>query len=151
MTLEIITTLRSLNEDKLAEQLENIVRDYYYINTQEGGSLVSIKPPELPLEEDISDPILNASPGGPKLQTRPNLPKIETHIEIRGTLSGSSEEQEYDESSTQVRSTTPQGPSVLQSGTPSQGSTQIKGSYSSGSSPSSPVKKRTIELMGSDY
>ncbi len=148
MVLDTITTLRGMNEDKLAEQLENVVRDFYYMPGEEGGSLVSIKPPEAP-QEEIPEALLENS-HGPQMQ-RPRTPSFETRIEIRGSVSGPSETESL-EPSVQARSTAPSSPSVLQSGPASKGSTQIKGSYvDRPSQPSSSVKKRTIEIMGSDY
>jgi lipoprotein NlpI len=64
MVLDIITKLRSLNEEKLAEELENMVRDYYYIQGEEGGSLVKIEPPPEVLDEPAfkGPPVTQAAP-----------------------------------------------------------------------------------------
>lgn len=45
MTLDVITQLRELKEENLAEQLENMVRKSYYVPGQDNGPLVEIKPP----------------------------------------------------------------------------------------------------------
>ncbi|HOW36413.1 MAG TPA: tetratricopeptide repeat protein [Candidatus Omnitrophota bacterium] len=45
MTLDVITQLRELREENLAEQLENMVRKSYYVAGEDNGPLVEIKPP----------------------------------------------------------------------------------------------------------
>ncbi len=82
MVLEMITTLRGLNQNKLAEQLENMVRDYNYVSNEKGGSLVKIEPPP---EEKKKSPVQGKIP----VETPPTSKGLggqTTRVKMRGKM-----------------------------------------------------------------
>ena len=141
MVLEVITALRGINEEKLAEQLENILRDYYYVPEEGGGSLVKIKPPQedkesLPLERRIPQEGKEAihDLGGyiTRVRMRGKFVNLDEKNQGNASLQGSTFSSKTQSSATRTNSSiiTAQPPSLSSSGS----STQIK---------------RTIEIQGS--
>ena len=95
MVLDMITTLRGLKEDKLAEQLENMVRDYHYIPNETGGALLKIKPPEggTELQAPANAPSKTAQDQGKivpaptsQVKTKPEPPAQPGTIQIQRTI-----------------------------------------------------------------
>lgn len=104
LVLDMITSLREAKEDKLAEQLENMVRDYYYVPGETGGSLVNIPPPPEIIREIPSQP--KANPQQPAEQEPAGFT---TKVRMKGTMYSVSEaEQKQKQSTVTVRPTSSQ-------------------------------------------
>lgn len=84
LVLEIITSLREMNQDKLAEQLENMIRDYYYIPSESGGSLVKIEPPPETTGEPVAPAESTISQKGEP--AKQDLSSFMTRVRMKGSF-----------------------------------------------------------------
>ena len=135
MVLEMITMLRGAGEEKYAEQLENIVRDYQYAPSEAGGALIKIEPPPAG-EEDIQPP--SQIPQGSH-----DLGGQVMRVQMKGNLV------DLDDVGKDEAKTPNTSPIPAPKNTPSvQKSSSSSGQEGGGSSSSG---RRTIEILNSGY
>lgn|GEM_PF-985455 len=148
-SLEMITLLRGADQEQLAEQLENIVRDYYYVSEGENkGMLAKVAAPiDVVLPSQVPPVMENSQSqqstasvtgqveGVTKVRMRGSLYSLNDENKVRITAKGAS-------SSSQIVSDQTAG---------SKGSTVTQVSTSSLPNQDGSGEKRMIEVQGEGY